>query len=283
MKMKHRTFNIQCRTSKPDARCAAWMLNVPLPVVKSGAEATAAFPFPNGERISKSRRIKAHGFTLIEVLLAVGIFAIVLFAMNTVFFSALKLERATNRAVDARLPLNQALSILRLDLQGAVQPMTNSYLLTRDFKTGGRSGLGSQQGGSLEFYTTTGVISDDAAWGDLQKVRYELVQPTDLANANGQDLVRIVTRNVLATSAEEEVELSLMSGVESVEFLCYNGSDWRSTWDTTAGDVGLPLAVRVRVQLAANDSNVKLSREPLELLVPITTQALTNSLAGGAQ
>ena len=231
------------------------------------------------------RTTQKHGraFTLIEVLLAVGIFAIVLFAINTVFFTALKLERATTRAVDERLPLNQAWAILRRDLQGAVQPMTNSYLLTRDFKSGGRSSFGATGGGSLEFYTTTGVISDDAAWSDLQKVRYELVASTDRANAKGQELVRIITRNVLATATEQQDEQLLVSGVESIEFLCYNGSDWRSTWDTTAGDTGLPLAVKIRVQLATDNTAVKLSREPLELLVPITTVLLTNSLAGGAQ
>lgn len=223
-----------------------------------------------------------RAFTLIEVLLAVGVFAIVLFAINTVFFSALRLERATNRAVDERLPLNQALAILRRDLQGAVQPMTNSTLLPRDFKSGGGSGFGAAAGSSLEFYTTTGVISDDAAWGDLQKVRYELVPTTD-RTTSGQELVRIVTRNILANSTAAEAEQTLMSGVESMEFLCYNGSDWRNTWDTAAGDIGLPLAVRVRVQLAASDPAVKLTREPLELLVPIVTQALTNQLAGGLQ
>lgn len=230
---------------------------------------------------SSPRRLQ--GFTLIEVLLAVGIFAIVLFAINTVFFTAMKLERATSRAVDERLPLNQALAILRRDLQGAVQPVTNSTLLPRDFKSGGRSSFGSAAGGSLEFYTTTGVISDDAAWGDLQKVRYELMPSTDRANAKGQELLRIVTRNILAISTTQEDEQSLMGDVESIEFLCYNGSDWRNTWDTSAGDFGLPLAVKVRVQLAAHDPGVKLSHEPLELLVPITTVALTNQLAGGSQ
>ena len=89
---------------------------------------------PSGQRIRI--RNKNQGFTLIEVLLAVGIFAIVLFAINTVFFSALKLERATSQAVDARVPLNQAFAILRRDLQGAVQPMTNSTLLPRNFVAG---------------------------------------------------------------------------------------------------------------------------------------------------
>lgn len=242
-------------------------------------------PSPDQEiKIRTKIKIKNQGFTLIEVLLAVGIFAIVLFAINTVFFSALRLERSTSHAVDARLPLNQAFAILRRDLQGAVQPMTNSYLLPRNFTTGGRSGgLGSSQSGSLEFYTTTGIINDDVPWGDLQKVRYELVAATDRANAKGQDLVRVITRNILATTTVEEDEQLLVSDVESVEFLCYNGTDWRNAWDTSGGDVGLPLAVRVRVQLASENQEVKLSREPLELLVPITTVALTNQLAGGSQ
>ncbi len=165
------------------------------------------FQFASRTRTTTGARTNQRAFTLIEVLLAVGIFAIVLFAINTVFFTALRLERATSRSVDERLPLNQAFAILRRDLQGAAQPMTNSTLLPRDFLTGeGRGGLGAAQSGSLEFYTTTGIISDDAAWGDLQKVRYELVPPTDQANANGQDLIRIVSRNILATSTEEELE-----------------------------------------------------------------------------
>lgn len=236
-------------------------------------------------KLNRPMRKVAPAFTLIEVLLAVGIFAIVLFAINTVFFSALRLERSTSHAVDARLPLNQAFAILRRDLQGAVQPMTNSYLLPRNFAAGGsrNGGLGAAQASSLEFYTTTGSISDDAPWGDLQKVRYELVTAADRATAKGQDLVRIITRNVLATTTVEEDEQLLMSDVENVEFLCYNGADWRNTWDTSAGDVGLPQAVRVRLQLASENPTTKLSREPLELLVPISTVMLTNSLAGGAR
>jgi hypothetical protein len=65
--------------------------------------------------------------------------------------------------------------------------------------------------------------------------------------------------------------------------LCFDGASWRETWDTTAGDTGLPLAVRVRVQLAnTNNPNAVLRNEPLELFVPITTEMLTNQLAGGA-
>jgi type II secretion system protein J len=226
---------------------------------------------------------RRRAFTLIEILLAVGIFAIVLLAMNTVFFSALRLERATSRAVDERLPLNQAFASLRRDLLSAVPPLTNSVLLPRNFISGGSSGMSSGQAGSLEFYTATGSISDDAPWGDVQKVRYELVASTDPANNRGQDLVRVVTRNILATTTADEEEQFLVANIESLEFQCYDGSGWRSTWDSSAANAGLPQAVRVRLQLAPENPGGRISREPLELLVPIATQTLTNSLAGGAQ
>jgi hypothetical protein len=162
--------------------------------------------------------------------------------------------------------------------------MTNSYLLPRDFLVTGSSGrLAVEQTGSLEFYTTTGRINDVDPWSELQRVRYELVASADPAS-RGRELVRVVMRNILTTTAEEEVEQLLVSDVESLEFECFDGSAWISAWDTTAADVGLPQAVRVRVLLAAHDPNAsKLVREPLELMVPIVAQSLTNQLTGSEQ
>jgi len=242
-----------------------------------------------GTGIKITSKIETPGFTLIEVLLAVAIFAIVLLAINTVFYSALRLERATTRSLDERVTLNQAVALLRRDLQGAVPPNTNGVFLC-DFRsgTGIGSSLGGSKGSSLEFCTTTGLIRDDAPWGDLQRVRYELVEPAD-RTLRGQDLVRVVTRNLLPTTTEETATQWLMGNVESLEFLSYDGSSWRDSWDTTTGDTGLPLAVRARVQLANTNltGNVSFNQEPLELLVPLMVQARTNTAiataTGGAQ
>jgi type II secretion system protein J len=237
-----------------------------------------------GRRGRFQQLAQTGGFTLIEILLAVGIFAIVLFAMNTVFYSALKLERAISRSVDERTALNHAFAQLRRDLRGAVPPMTNSYLLPRDFLvTGGSGRLAAEQLGTLEFYTTTGRISDLEPWSELQRVRYELVAPTD-PGRRGQELVRIVSRNILATATEQETEQLLVRDVESLEFECFDGATWSSAWDTTAADVGLPQAVRVRVLLVSADPNVsRLNRDPLELMVPLMAQSLTNTVDGGGQ
>lgn len=237
---------------------------------------------------SLPRRLRA--FTLIEILLAVVIFGIVLMAMNTVFYTGLRLERSTTRALDERTTLNQALAILRRDLQGAVPPNTNGVFLC-DFRSGASlssslgSSLGAARGGAIEFCTTTGVVKDELPWGDLQRVRYQLVEPAD-RTTRGLDLVRVVTRNLLPTTTEEVDTQWLTGHVESLEFLTYDGSSWRDSWDTTLGDIGLPLAVRARVMLANTNSpsgSYTVTREPLELLVPLTIQSRTNSAATGGE
>lgn len=232
--------------------------------------------------INSKIRIKSAAFTLIEILIAVAIFGIVLVAINTVFFSGLRLQRTTTALLDESAPIQQAFAMMRRDLQGATLPPTNSAFGSW-FRSGtvGRSFGGSDE--TLEFYTTTGTLSEEHPWSDLQRVSYQLTNSTDKTTLRGRDLVRVVTRNLLPTTTEEYDPQFVMSGVESMEYECYNGTDWRTTWDIDAGDIGLPLAVRVRVTMARENNSNNTLREPLELLVPIVTQARTNAtqVAGG--
>lgn len=233
----------------------------------------------DARNIIPQRAASSWGFTLIELLLGVAIFAIVLMAINTVFYSGLRLERSTTRALDERVALNQALAMMRRDLLGTVQPNSNG-VFNCDFISGAGHGssMGASKGSSIEFSTTSGVIKDDAPWGDMQRVRYELVEPAD-RTTRGMDLVRVVTRNLLPTATEEFETQWLMGNVESMEFLTCDGSSWRESWDTTTGDTGLPTAVRARFLLANTNSmnNGSLTREPLELLVPLVTQSRNSS------
>jgi type II secretion system protein J len=243
--------------------------------------------FAGARKTIPQRSAWSCAFTLIELLLGVAIFAIVLMAINTVFYSGLRLERATTRALDERVALNQAMAILRRDLLGAVQPNSNG-VFNCDFISGTSRGssMGSSKGSSIEFSTTTGVIKDEVPWGDMQRVRYELVEPAD-RTTRGMDLVRVVTRNLLPTTTEEYETQWLLGNVESMEFLTCDGSSWRDAWDTTMGDTGLPTAVRARFLLANTNSvnNASITREPLELLVPLVTQSRNSSSTteGGEQ
>ncbi|MFZ0826440.1 MAG: GspJ family type II secretion system protein [Verrucomicrobiia bacterium] len=216
-------------------------------------------------------------FTLVEMILAIGIAAIVLVAINAVFFSALHLREVTQAAVDEATPLTQALTLLRRDLQCAVPPGLNG-VLTGDFKTGTVSSIGISLPVAVEMFTATGALHDNEPWGDIQRVTYELKDPTD-RTAAGKDLIRSVSRNLLSTAALDVQDQWLMGGIENIKFSCFDGAQWNDAWDTTnmtSGNTNLPVAVRVLIQMAGNNAG-NTRPPPVEILVPIDSQSRTNT------
>lgn len=228
---------------------------------------------------SLPEREDLRAFTLIEMILAVGIAAIVLISINAVFFSALHLRDATTSAVDEATPLEQAFSILRRDLQCAVPPNpTATMSLTGDFRTGNIASVGVSDNVNAEFYTATGALHENEPWGDIQRVTYGL-KTAMAASGPGKDLIRSVTRNLLSGTTPEITEQWMLGGVESIQFVCYDGAQWLSEWDTsstTAVNTNLPNAVRVLIQMAGKGGG-NARPQPIELLVPIDSQSRTNT------
>jgi type II secretion system protein J len=228
-------------------------------------------------RLNRRRPIHGGGFTLIELMLAMGVCAIVLAAINGVFFGALRLREATIRAVDAAAPTQLALTTIRDDLQSAMSPTTNG-VMTGDFRVGDITSVGLNQNVSIELYTTTGALHENEPWGDIQRVTYEL-RPSTMGTGNqGQDLVRSVTRNLLATLTPVPEDQWMLGHVQSLTFDCFDGTQWRNSWDTTVSDTNLPIAVRVTIQLAGAGPGDPRAREPIVLTVPIDSQARTNQV-----
>lgn len=230
-------------------------------------------------------RCDARAFTLIEMLLALAICAIVLVAINGVFATALRLRDKTAGAVEESLPINRALARLHQDLKGTVSP---GRYLAGDFRcgvpaVGATMGLSGEAGSAgLDFYTTTGSITDKAPWGDLQEVFYELKAPAD-RDQDGMDLVRCVHRNLLATTIQPPDIQWLMSGVQTLEFECCDGTQWRNTWDTSTTDTNLPVAVRIRIQLVAKPGQEAGMMQPIEMVVPLASQVRASLIAGGTE
>jgi type II secretory pathway component PulJ len=205
-------------------------------------------------------------------MLAMAISAIVLAGIGGVFFSALRLRERSAAAIDRAIPLHQAFSLLRRDLQGAMPP-TGIYALAGDFRIEPQSaGLG--QNFRLHFYSSSGIVRDNAPWGEIQEVLYEL-RDTTTGGGSGKELIRSVNRNVLGTATPQPDEQPLLGNVQSLEFAGYDGVDWRESWDTSMGNTNLPSAVRVRV-LMANDQKSDPNQEPFEMVVPVVSQSRTN-------
>jgi type II secretion system protein J len=250
----------------------------------SGFFRTSDFGFqPSGSprHSTLDTRHFSSAFTLIEVTLALAVSAIILAAVGGVFYSAVRLRERTMAMMDEAAPLQQTVALLRRDLKGAVPP---GGVLAGFLQSGVVSGNLSQNDG-IEIYTTTGTLSDNAPWGDIQKVTYQLQDSTTGPRLAGRDLIRSVTRNLISTTAEEADEQWLMGNVQDLRFAYFDGGNWRDSWDTSIGGTNLPTAVRVRLQLAPDQSGVNRASDPIDLVFPLVCQSRTNltDTAGGAQ
>ncbi len=218
----------------------------------------------------------AAGFTLMELLLAMAVSAVVLSAINALFFSAVRLQATAQDAVDSGLPREQALTVVRRDLQGVMLSPSTNKVMAGDFRVGDVSSYGLNQTVNIELYTTTGTLRELEPWAEVQRVTYRLRDSAD-RTSTGKELIRSVTRNLLATITPTPDEQVLLANITTLEIECYDGMQWRNTWDTTQTDTNLPVAVRMRLRPAEPPANP----QPIELLVPLSTQVTTNQTETG--
>jgi hypothetical protein len=100
----------------------------------------------------------------------------------------------------------------------------------------------------------------------------------------GRDLFRSVSRNLLPSLQDQPVQQPLLSGVQNLTFLYYDGMQWRDSWDSTVADTRtgltntLPQAIKVQITLAGQQTG-RFAVAPVELVVPITVQPRTNGTA----
>lgn len=220
-----------------------------------------------------------RAFTLIELILAIGVAAIVLVAANAVLFGALHLRDQTSDAVDVNTPVDATVAFLKRDLAGVLPPTNGtSGFLSGSFRAGNIISAGVSEPVAVEMFTTTGALGESKPWSEIQRVNYELKTPAT-RDAVGRDLYRSVTRNLLTLNSLEVEDQLMLTGVASVKFSGYDGAQWQDAWDTsdvTAVNTNLPWAVRVEIKMAGNAN-----AQPIQVIVPIVSQSRTNMVLSG--
>jgi len=216
----------------------------------------------------------SSGFTLVEIIIATSIMAILLVAIHTAFYSALGLREKTIDSIEAGLPFEQALQTMQRDLANLVIS-TNGTFFGPLQTTNPTNTLPGQVG--PDFYSSGGELDGVVPWGNVEKIDYLLSAPTNGPHGPGQDLIRAVTRNLLPVNPPPmpDEKHALLSGVQSLTFLYYDGSQWEAAWDTTQ-QTNLPLAIKVQILMAAPNTGAAAANPPLELVVPIDTLLTTN-------
>ncbi len=222
-------------------------------------------PLNHGREISPAG---IRAFTLLEMLLAVAVTAIVLAAINTVFFSALRLRARTAATVEAALPADHAVAVMKADLAGIVPVGVMAGPMGSDI-----AGVGMSQPAALEIFTSTGFVNGDAPWGPIQKIDYSLQDPTNKMAATGKDLVRGITRNLLALNPTPPDQQVLIGDVQSLQFSYYDGTNWNDSWSASLSNT--PVAVKVSIAFTPPKTDLP-ATPPLQFVVPIYSQARTN-------
>jgi type II secretion system protein J len=228
-------------------------------------------------------------FTLIELLIATAIGAIVLLVINATFFGALRLHNTTHEMIDEDLVVQRTLNIVRKDLAGIMIPpnpqsttnklsgqLTSDVISTNDLDS-------SSERVSPDIYTNTGKIDGWTPFAEVQMVSYYLSPPTD--TTPGKNLVRVVTRNLLPAIDPTTENQTLLTGVSSAAISYFDGENWLETWDSTITS-SLPTAIKFSLVLAPRDPTASRNDPaPIELIVPVlvkTSATLQQEAAAAA-
>ena len=202
------------------------------------------------------------------MLIALAISGIVLAAINTVFFGAIRLRNRVTEVSEQTLPVDRAVETMKRDFLGIVPIGVLAGPMGTD-----SANSGMKQPPLLEIYTASGTLSADAPWADVQKIDYTLQEPTNRAAASGRDLIRGVTRDLLSVNILPPEPQLLIGNVKSMQFTFYDGTNWNDTWSTTLSNV--PVAIKVALDFTPPKSGAPVN-PPLQFLVPIVTWAVTN-------
>lgn len=217
--------------------------------------------------MNRAREKRVAGFTLVEILLAMTVAAILLVAIQSIFFGALRLRNTTTERIEEDLVLQRTLAIVRKDLAGVVVP---GKVLLGEFQSVPASELTKEttQGDRIspDIYTTSGKIDGWNPFSEVQLVSYYL--RSEDGTTGTKSLVRVVTRNLLPVQEVEQAEQVLMGGIAEAYMEYYDGTTWTDTWDSTT-TATLPTAIRFVLQKASAKGQVQNESAPYELLVPV--------------
>ncbi|MEO6246009.1 MAG: prepilin-type N-terminal cleavage/methylation domain-containing protein [Opitutaceae bacterium] len=221
------------------------------------------------------------GFTLLELLVATAIGAIVLLVINTTFFGALRLHNTTHEKIDLDLVVQRTLGIVRKDLAGIMLPAnpqatTNTLsgqLVSDSFSTNAMDSQGERV--TPDITTSSGRIDGWTPFAEVQTVAYYLTPAAD--GGPTKDLVRVVTRNLLPATDPIADTFTLLPGVVSASLSFFDGEYWADTWDTTATGT-LPSAFKFSLVLAPRgNAFASTNPGPVELVVPVYVTTPTSA------
>ena len=210
--------------------------------------------------------IRRRAFTLLEMLLATTIVALLAGSLYAAMSTAFKARRTALASVDDVRKVNTAMELLRADLLATVPPRAT---LSGSFVGQAGGGLTGAISDGLTFSAAVTDVQPGAGVGDIKKIEYACQTST----SGTMDLVRRVTTNLLSQVTAEPKEEVLCRGLASFTLRYYDGTNWATEWDSTKTNA-LPTAVEVTLGLGDTTTT-------RVMLVPCGTVAPASTTTGG--
>src|SRR5688572_17850530 len=195
------------------------------------------------------RRLRTGGFSLLELVLAMSMAAMLALTLYTAMNITIRAGRSAAQAVEPTRAAVIACNLVRQDLE-SVPPPTG--ILAGEFIGIRQPGDNGGDADTLQFRSigADAGAADDAVLSEGIR-RVELLVRNDVSPPA---LVRRVTRNLLASTEPLVEEELLCRNVRSFSVRYYDGYAWQESWDsTTLGDV-LPLAVGITLEVGDETS-----------------------------
>lgn len=186
-----------------------------------------------------------RGFTLLELLIALSITAVISVSLYASLRIAFKARESAQRSVEPSRTAQLAFDFLRADIESAVIP---NGTLRGPFVGTDLPSDGGGDGDYLEFYTLGNPQTDAQRLGVAGEVRRVELQVAADANGRGQVLLRRVYGNLLATVEPEPYDEVICRGLVGMNLRYFDGYSWLDSWDSTQSDNVVPAAVEVTLQ-----------------------------------
>ncbi|KAB0671629.1 prepilin-type N-terminal cleavage/methylation domain-containing protein [Oryzomonas sagensis] len=182
------------------------------------------------------------GFTLLEVLIAVVLLAILTAALYGSYFTVLKARERSAEGMEARRELGTTLDLLRREIGSALYTPTDKRL---KFIVEDRDSFG-RPASNLELTTLAppSTLSDTRKESGTIDVQYRMVEKEK------QQLLLTRTEQDLLLDSTTVPAYPQMERINSFLVECSNdGTTWVKTWDTALNGNKLPKLVRITVQV----------------------------------
>ena len=207
-----------------------------------------------------------RGFTLLELLVAMLLMVVVASCLYSSLSIGFNARRVALIAVEPDTAAMGVIELIKQDLYGTLSPVgkfAGSFV-------GTDSRFGQDDTDSIVFYTTNVYGGKTSLPAGMSKIELVL---EDNEDGDNYRLVRKVTTNLLSPTDVVPDEQVLCRSVKSLNFQFYDGNDWVDAWDSTTDANSLPLAVKVDIKIAYDDSRASGAASVLSRSDRIVTSA----------